>query len=701
MHSKRIVLTPRLRRNTQQESPSPIYVEVNTLSLEYRDLYQSILKRLGTASQPPSQAQVSLGSLTQGHHWEAHLMHLPQEIARHQIGLEGDFYSLRLIRVTPSSMSAEQQQRLMGVLDAGHPMAIATESLQSTWAMIDWLTQNCDIMSLDKRDTLGSATSLLPLGWSWISYQISDRCEWGSHHTHRVVTTLTSLSKLKISLEREPPSHPLEVYVLVSVDRTGVIRQECLTSEGWRSLDDCSRDSWEQYLNHSLPELGLSAPPLAKATTPINSPDQPIPADDDVLHLLGSQDDRDLEEVTPYVVDYADVLSGLGSESSTVFTQQGEQDERLSEDELPQIAELTSPIDSVISPDEEAPEDDNNGMRAQIELQVDQLQVDLLAIQELINFEEDDESGVIDYSLSDLNNEEELKLEEPREVDLREDTSLHVVKEALKKAQGLSIDRLISTGSSSSSSLVTHQVDEQEEAEDSFIYQTINQGGGEGRAGEDEGDARARFHSSRTLNQKFKLSDSPNDSLDDLDDLPTRIDLDLSEVEQALIAEQRESITKIANASSRLEDQLLGMGETRIESIPYMDDRSELSSEDTTKLKVRDFEALTEIRSEAEVAQSPRSESIRLSSSELPTEKTPRPVHPSIPPRGATRPPLAPSSLPPQPMHEDYRNPPPSQSAISRSAYDIQRVEEGNPRDHKRRRSFSDVIRSLTSKNER
>ena len=677
--------------------------------------------------------------------WFVFPLQLPKPLLVKLLGPHEHVTTFRLIRRPALTILDQASHQIHSMISSSLPLKFVAEGIGAQLALNEWLNLNCNL--LPRAEASYHTPSVLPKGWRWLSLSTSSHSS--SINLSCQLTSVTSLERYKERLLSDGHSsqNPLQI---VSLSQKGDITCEVLLKGQLHSLNQLSEEDWEEL-------LGIS-PSMLNPDHPSDDQVMTYQKQDPSLHITTPPPSvKASTGATPFVVDYADVLSGIGSEASTLYSPKDESEDshahHISDDQSNGSIEESSPETS--RPDGTIEKSYSSGFSVQsidqpnqateheltdqapdasiTERLVEELQGDLEALRDLIDFSEADESGVIDYSLSDLNPVSEQQSPDLTESSFQE--ALVGSHYSITNSNPISVDRSFDIHSSANKhhSIVTNSVDENHD--DELGYHTVNQSTAD------------QFHSLQTLNQRSQVASSESDQshlqgefgdISDMDDLPTRIDIDVAQVERALEYEQGEAVTRVAQLSSQDHQEEISAGNiTQIEALsPQLKaapvqrsaELEALSREDTTKLKVSDFEALTEIKesdqdlsstapmvtnprpahlsSHARTSRPPQPNQLTRSSGSSPhvSPTTPPQTNQNVSPDQATLPAQGPhleQSVHPQqisspPNDLSQHAPLPNSTLPPRS----RPVQQENPvRTHRSRRSFSDVIRSLTSKN--
>ena len=450
-----------------------------------------------------------------------------------------------------------------------------------------------------------------------------------------------------------------------------------------------------------------------------------------VIHPHGSLMSQTPDVGDPFVVDYSAVLSGLDSESSTI---KASYDDSVINDIRSQgmIAIKDREIDPLdehrsitLSSSGSESDADFNGLDDQDTLHAR-------------NAEDLDQSEVIDISLSELpvaQPSTQAELDTHRGADLFEEINPIIA------ANTLSVDRRISSPQPIIMTSLVTSASTTKMKRMSYPQQEHDQPQGDALrsytsrpaptpASPDTSTSKSHLQDSNqvevhraALPQSYKVLSLPDD--DEFDDVPTRVDLDVDEVQEAL--EKELDATRVKPADPHLfaeNDQTEAVKLKPEESVSKrsLREREVLSREETTKLKVRDFDMLTDVRDlpsqpprpmmppsypRPKLAHHPK----HLDDFNDPKSAPSRPhsglsrsaqakrVPLSAPPREAPPPHSVSQKVPHSSSMTHTIPPPPMQSSTqdTRIAKEVTEIE--NKKHHAKRRSFSDVIRSLTAKN--
>jgi hypothetical protein len=572
---------------------------------------------------------------------------------------------IRLTRLQSFGLSESFENRFKSLLTSPYDIMLLVETQADILNLTQWLTHSSNTLEYPMSGT----SNVLPSGWRWLHINGSI--------THRINHWLTAnahlifVPNIQQYLDASPIISP-QIQWLVTLSKNGTRHHAMKSTTGWLYLDELSDKNW-------MDKTHLKLTPIQKQETDLNiaikatpkeepsiAPPNPSPLLNPapVNHLfvqqklgfnppITEQAEQAKDESSPFIVDYEEILSGISSEASTlqVSMDHVENDFTINEKAQPKTSNTT--------------------------------------INEFFDDADMDHSEVLDISLSEL----PIQKTEPPIVEQGnefEDPSFNQVKSALKRRPSIVINRAISTPKASTPSLVTssNHIDEAKDVDDdSFVYNTINQPYGN----QDVQDLptfneQPNFRQPRPFqNTSEQYFDDFND-LDDLDDLPTRVDLETSQVLNALDQERQGEVTRIVssddNVNNQLHDEEIVDDEfTQVEShpseslTPLTTSRAEaLSRENTAKLKVRDFDMLTDIKDRSAIP------------------PPPPPSSPSLPSR---------PSHAPQPIHTSSIPAPPilPSNSVTNAKFSDRDTKDSTQKAHKDRRSFSDVIRSLTSKN--
>lgn len=570
-------------------------------------------------------------------------------------------FILRLSHYTPLSFLDSDHQKLIQRIESEDDLLILVEQKADLMSLASWLTQYTKSIEYP----LSGSQQALPYSWHWLFLnQLPNMQRYGhwqvpNLYLYQCANSATFLHYCQTALP--------QVQKILSLSTSGELSAQTLSTAGWES----------ESLFSKIPNI------------------QPA----DQHH---SQDDEQA-----FVIDYEEVMSGLGSEASTL---QVSMDQVIPKEENISI----EPIAPVI------PKEENKAKQ------------DLLTQDQFDDF---DQSEVIEISLSELPLPEDEAKKESAHTNEFEDPSFEEVKSALQSKKSLVINRSITPPQHNKSSMVTigggprpapadvilsdqtiphkipsfddlHALGQQEEE---FDYQTINQvktnqTGAQSPYTIEKNDyvSTADFDSiqEHQLNElssdlDLALAQHENDHFDFNDEsVPTRVDIDTAQVLQALETERQDAVTRVATKEDKTFSKPadpLSMDEHKTEVAPINTeapnpsqmDREALSREDTAKLNVRDFEMLTDIKDRPQSTPPPPPRTGQVSAPPLPQSP---PVSYTVPFHSSVQPQSRAGS--PQ-INNAKLNQPPPPFAESRQPN----------RNHKDRRSFSDVIRSLTSKN--
>lgn len=594
---------------------------------------------------------------------------IDEEVISHlsQSSSLGNIYCvIRLIRVNTIALDQETEQRIQSILSTDDDILVWVEDHIGLVTVTDWLRQSPRLVDYK----LSRPHRSLPSGWRWLCVESLEsnksRAHWSNSNilVKRVFNIEERLSHENSWRETED-----RFKWLLTFNKRGVIGYSMQGRCKWHRLDLLSTTEWMERTHLS------SINTVQSTNEPVDSPQ--------LRHVTNETPSLIKQAESPQsdialIIDYEEVLSGLGSESSTI--------------QVPTQLYSESSTEEI----ESNRKFEENQVEAESHIDLNTITDSLL--------DDGDLSAVLDISLSEL----PIQMTEGDHHEKTgefEDPAFRIVKDILKGGNSLEVNRLITTlgPSQDSNSLVTHGLDELDQlADDSFVYNTINHRKG------DNNEVIADFP---TYNER--LQEIEDFSVEgDLESLPTRIDLNTEQVLGALERERSSSVTRIvtegekpSSSENTLERSLRDPSPTSIENRslqPQLDndhtqDRAEaLSREHTAKLRVRDFEMLTDIKDLPAVV--PPSDSTPTINETSRTRK----IEQSISPSNAQAPiiPPPPPSAQTIPFHNHIPSEGPRNLGIAQSAkLSHQEPTTAKGKNHKDRRSFSDVIRSLTTKN--
>jgi hypothetical protein len=610
-------------------------------------------------------------------------------------------FIIRLTRLQSFGLSESFENRFKSLLKSPYDIMLLVETQAHILNLTQWLTHSSNTLEYPMSGT----SNVLPSGWRWL--HINGSITNPINHWLTANTHLIFVPNIQEYLDASPIVSP-QMQWLVTLSKNGSCHHAMKSKIGWLYLDDLSDKAWmdkthlkltpiqkqetnlniarqatpkeEPSIAPALPNPLLNPPPPNPLLNPpppnpllnppppnplLNPPppnpllnpapinhlfvqqklgfDPPIKEQGEQVEQVGQVND----ESSPFIVNYEEILSGISSEASTLQVSMDHVENDLT------INQKTQPKTSTTT------------------------------VNDFFDEADIDHSEVLDISLSELPIQmtDHQIVEQGNEF---EDPSFNQVKSALKRRPSIVINRAISTPKASTPSLVTssNHIDKADDVDDdSFVYNTINQPYGNPEVQDlptfnEQPNFRQPRPFQNTSEQYFDDFDDFND-LDDLDDLPTRVDLETSQVLNALHQERQGEVTCIVdsddNANNQLHDEEIVDDEfTQIEShpsessTPLSTSRAEaLSRENTAKLKVRDFDMLTDVKDRSAI---------------------PSPPRPSHAPQ-----PIKTTPIPPPPIL-------PNNSVIN-AKFSDRDTKNSAQKVHKDRRSFADVIRSLTTKN--
>ena len=637
--------------------------------------------------------------------------------------LSGNSLILRLSPFDPLCFQEGDQQRLIQTIESAHDLLILVEKTSDLMSMASWIIQHTRTV---ESPLSTQRTHTLPRSWHWLFLNQGPNTPRLGHWQVPNIYIQQCLN-LEVFLKYHLSTVPL-LQTILSLSSLGELKLNTLTLSGWKSDKLFSRI--HQPLMEQKPSPHKEQKPILTEGT----------------------------EEEGYILDYEEVLSGLGSESSTLQVPMNEIIPDKLEHKSHEAVKKTNlaeskPLSSISS---EFPENQANDNKANA--------LDLNSIQSLLSqaqsslslhfqddhtqepvqeandydkqfhtqddFDDLDRSEVLDISLSELpisKNESDGK---PTESDSFEDSSFEEVQSILKANQSLAINRAISPPETKPRSMVTLGGSNLDEAateqtvpyempkienfysddvspELDFDYQTLNQVKPDTINTSAPPSPITNHYSDlseidsvqepslRMLQSNGEHQRLPDLDFDDADSLPTRVDIDTAQVLQALEDERQDTVTRVADqkeqSTTRVReksDPISNDNETEVAPISSQTsgssviDREALSRENTAKLKVRDFDMLTDIKERPQSVPPPPPRAVPVSAPPLPSP-------PSFQQNAPFNSPVPPQQAP--------SSPPVSNARLSNPS-----SPQSNPRtpnrSHKDRRSFSDVIRSLTNK---
>ena len=643
--------------------------------------------------------------------------------------LLGAGFILRLSPFNPLLLLESDHQRLIQIIESSHDLLILVENQSDLMSLASWVSQYTQTLEYP----LHGKQQSLPRAWHWLFLnQPLSTTRLGHWQVPNIY--VQQCSNLKVFLHYHQTTAP-QLQTILSLSATGRIQLNTLTTSGWET----------EFLFNKIQKAPVEHKEIQKEQQD------------------HSQDPLQLEdEQQAYVLNYEEVMSGLGSETSTLQVSMGHMANisnliTASVSKTPFLQDPPAPIITEAQHIQPLPEEviesgslkvqssETNSAQSGADLSAsnpnDQVlsqsqkvqdNVQHLTIQD--HFDEIDQSEVVEISLSELPISPSEIQDELNTSNHFEDSSFEEVQSVLNQAQSLAINRSIAPPKSKPSSMVTmgSLYSSQEEQittnqsityelpqiddfpshlgssnDGDFDYQTLNQVQLKShsthkplvedkylKTGDFElaNEQKSDMHGSVT-----DRLDQPSFDFDDDDSLPTRVDIDSSQVIKALEDERKDAVTRIAEQKDQTMTQPhhtvdpINNDENNTEVAPIQNqqfdshviDREALSRENTAKLKVRDFDMLTDIKERAQPS----------------TQSSPQSGQMSAPP-----PPQSPPLSHPLPFNSNSlnqqqarNNPQISNARLHEKASSTAHQRVTN-RSHKDRRSFSDVIRSLTSK---
>ena len=632
----------------------------------------------------------------------------------------GELYCIvRLVKFQALAFEEGVELRLKSILRSESDLLVLVEERDDLLALSEWLLQED---SLEFRGDLKD--TVLPKTWRWLC--TGTWAQDMNPHWANPRSCLRLIPNIDTYLaHRDSHLHPSGAFEwLITLSQNGELRHAIRSKERWSYLDKLSLDEWREMTQLSLPVRSEVQPP--SQTILRRNQEQ-------------TQDDSSSRATPAYVVDYDEVLSGLGSESSTVHQVPGNELASSSFIDSPQDQQSRSHLHLSDQPSgAEIQKGHSESLKPTYNVEKNS---DISHFSDEFGFDDADQSAVLDISLSELPIQFSATGDESHKEgrdESEEARALQEVKEILSSGSSLSINRSVVTSSKKNTgSFVTTQRDEESEFEEGdFVYQTLNQ-----RALSDEQDQALPTFNERSpssvardhFTQEETTAEITTEFAVALEMLPTRIDLSTEEVIIALDKERQFEVTRVVNDDDPYSPSKMNIladedaEPTKIQdhmprqegpSSPAIETtRSDsFNREETAKLRVRDFDMLTDIkelppasiRLSTQIKESLETTATMSSPSGTPLPSQP-PPSPSQPPPSPSQPPPSPSrvkSVPPPtspthtlPIFSQYSPPPSPPSPQIQSAKLSSQESAESSRVHRDRRSFSDVIRSLTVKN--
>ena len=643
--------------------------------------------------------------------------------------LLGTGFIMRLSPFNPLLLLESDHQRLIQIVESSHDLLILVENQSDLISLASWVSQYTRTLEYP----LYAKQQSLPRSWHWLFLnQPLSSARLGHWQVPNIY--IQHCSNLDVFLHYHQTTAP-QLQTILSLSATGRIQLNTLTTRGWET----------EFLFNKIQKA------------PVEHKENQKERQDH------SQDPSHPEnEQQAYVLNYEEVMSGLGSETSTLQVS------------MDHMANISNPITASISkspffqdppapiiaeakhiqslPTEAIESDTPKGQSSEInsvqsganlsesnpndqglsQSQKVQPSVHHLAIQD--HFDEIDQSEVVEISLSELPISPSEIQDELNTSNHFEYSSFEEVQSVLNQAQSLAINRSIAPPKNKPSSMVTmgNLYSSQEEQittnqsityelpqiddfpshlgssnDGDFDYQTLNQVHLKSHSTlkplvEDKYLETADFelvdqHKSDVHSSITDRLDQSSFDFDDVDSLPTRVDIDSSQVIKALEDERKDAVTRIAEQEDQTMTQShntvdpINNDQNKTEVAPIQNqpsgsstiDREALSRENTAKLKIRDFDMLTDIKERPQPSPQPPPQSGQMSAP--PLSQSPPVAH------------TLPFASNPINQQEARNTPQISNARLNEKASSTANQKATN-RSHKDRRSFSDVIRSLTNK---